>query len=547
MSALESDRLSAARRVAAHAVGSAGLQRLADLAATLLGAPSAGIAVLGEVQTMVAGSGPQPWPVGAELPTAGTLSSLVVASRAPFAVADARTDARTAQLPAVRSGAALAYLGVPLLDPAGGHVIGVLAVFGPEPRSWTDGDVLLLSRLAAPTVSELELTAVSAELEAGRLRWELAIDSAEIGSFDWDLVARELVWDDRMLDLFGFTRAEFPGTLEGFLQRVHPDDTERVAAALQAAVDDCGVYDSEFRAVLPSGEVRWIRGRGRAVPDDRGVAVRLLGAGYDSTVRRDVDARVSRVLESMPAAFFALGRDWRFTPVNAEAERLLGLSRAELVGAVVWELFPSAPGSDFEVHYRGAMESGRPTAFEAYYPPPLDSWYEVRAWPSPEGLSVYFLDVTERIVREERARRDARRLRLIAGVSDTLSRALVDRRGGQGALQELLETVVPELGTGRSPAWSARTAGCTTWPAGTPTPTSARSRRSTPGCGWPRWTRQRRSSTRWRPGRSPSSPTSPPRSAGGCPRVRPGTPTGSSTRGRRSRWRCGRGGGCSGR
>jgi serine phosphatase RsbU (regulator of sigma subunit) len=98
------------------------------------------------------------------------------------------------------------------------------------------------------------------------------------------------------------------------------------------------------------------------------------------------------------------------------------------------------------VHYRGAVESGRPTAFEAYYPPPLDSWYEVRAWPSPEGLSVYFLDVTERRRREESARRDAERLALIARVSDMLSAALIHRRGGRGVLQDLAEAVVPELG-----------------------------------------------------------------------------------------------------
>jgi PAS domain S-box-containing protein len=173
--------------------------------------------------------------------------------------------------------------------------------------------------------------------------------------------------------------------------------------------------------------------------------VRLLGAGYDTTEQRLVDARVARVLESMPAAFFSLDRGWTFTHANAEAERLLGLGREELLGGVVWELFPAAVGSDFERHYRGAMDSGRPTAFEAYYPPPLDSWYEVRAWPSPEGLSVYFLDVTERRRREELARRDARRLALIARVSDTLSAALVDRRGGSGVLQELLRAVVPEL------------------------------------------------------------------------------------------------------
>ena len=64
-------------------------------------------------------------------------------------------------------------------------------------------------------------------------------------------------------------------------------------------------------------------------------------------------------------------------------------------------------GSDFEEHYRGAAATGEERVFEAYYPAPLDAWYEVRAWPGPDGLSVYFLDVTERRPAEERARRSA--------------------------------------------------------------------------------------------------------------------------------------------
>ena len=444
MAPLDPARLPTAHRWGTTAVGSAGLQRLTELAASLLGVPSSAVTVVGEAQRMAGGSGPQVWRPGAELAHRDSLGALVVAARAPVPIEDARDDPRTADLPAVQQGAAVSYLGVPLMDPAGA-VVGVLAVYGPEPRTWSQADVVLLSRLAPPTVSELELAAITAEYEASRLRSELALDAAEIGSFDWDPDADELTWDDRLLGLFGYQRGAFPGSIEGFLRRLHPDDTERVTAAMQAAVDTLGAYQAEFRVVLPEG-TRWIRAQGRAVPHERGTGARLLGVAHDTTAHQDVDARVARVLESMPAAFFSLDREWTFTHANAEAERLLGLHRDELVGSVVWELFPAALGSAFEVRYREAMESGRPTSFEEYYPPPLDRWFEVRAWPSPEGLSVYFLDITERRTREEIARRDARRLALIARVSDTLSRALVDRRGGRGALQELLEAVVPELG-----------------------------------------------------------------------------------------------------
>ncbi len=438
-------RIAAGARVSAVAARP-GLQRLTDLAAELLGAPSAGVALAGELQVIAGVSGRPVWQVGTERRLDDTLGGTVVAARAPRAYADVRSDPRVADLPAVQAGRVAAYLGVPLFEPTGEHVVGVLAVFGPEPRVWTEDDVALLSRLAGPVTSELELAAVIAEFEGNRLRWGLAIDAAGIGGFDWDLVTDELVWDDRMVELFEYDRSTFPGTIEAFTDRLHPEDSARVRDALQVAIDARSGFEVEYRVLLPSGEIRWLLSRGRVLPDERGAAVRMVGAAQDTTRQRDGDARVARVLESMPAAFFSLSRDWRFTYVNVQAELLLGRARDELIGGDVWELFPAALGGAFEENYRSAMTRREPAVFQAYYPPPLDSWYEVRAWPDADGLSVYFLDVTERRRAEDAARREAERLALIAQVSDTLSTALIDRRGARGALEEVARAVVPALG-----------------------------------------------------------------------------------------------------
>jgi serine phosphatase RsbU (regulator of sigma subunit)/PAS domain-containing protein len=189
-----------------------------------------------------------------------------------------------------------------------------------------------------------------------------------------------------------------------------------------------------------------MQGRGRVLVDEHGRPVRLLGAAYDTTRQRHGDARVARVLETMSAAFYLLDREWRFAYVNAEAERLLGRSRDELLGGNVWQLFPDAVGSDFEQHYRAAMASGESTTFEAYYPPPLDGWYELRAFPGPDGLSVYFVEVTERRVAQEHARRSAERLSLIVDTSTRLSAVLGAGGSEEEALERVAEAVVPRLG-----------------------------------------------------------------------------------------------------
>lgn len=265
------------------------------------------------------------------------------------------------------------------------------------------------------------------DAESDRLAWRLAVDAAGVGAFVWDLRTGELHWDERLLELFGLDATTFGGTIEAFNSQVHPDDLGRVSDALQVAIATCSDYDAEYRVLLPGGGLRWIEARGRALPDDGdggGPAVRLVGAAYDTTAVRDGEARVRRVLESMSTAFFQLDREWRFSYVNSEAERLLGAGRSRLVGRSLWEEFPASVGGTFEEHYRRAVRSGSPVTFEAWYPPPLDAWYEVRAWPTPEGLAVYFVDISDRRAAQDALDRSAERLALLSSVSESLTATL---------------------------------------------------------------------------------------------------------------------------
>jgi PAS domain S-box-containing protein len=438
--------MTAVRRLESTALGSRALQRLTGLAVRLLGVDAASVSLLGDVETVVGGDGLPSGSLGRQIPLTQSLAAVVLdAGLEPLVVPDAARDDRVAGLPPVADARVGAYLGVPLVV-VDGSPVGVLAAYTRQPQTWTDGQTALLRQLADAVATELELAALGRELEAHRLRFELAIDAAEIGSFDWDLATGRLVWDDRLVEIFGYDRETFDETIDAVTRRCHPDDRERLMEALQTAIDTCGEYDAEFRVVLPTGETRWVQGRGRALADDRGVAVRLLGAGFDTTSQRHGEARIARVLEVMRSAFFSLDREWRFTYVNAEAERVLGRPREDLIGGSIWKLFPAAAGSDFEVNYRGAVASGEERVFEAYYPAPLDAWYEVRAWPGPDGLSVYFLDVTERRRAEERARRSADRLTLVAGITAGLSARLGGEGSEASALQSVAESVVPLLG-----------------------------------------------------------------------------------------------------
>ena len=121
---------------------------------------------------------------------------------------------------------------------------------------------------------------------------------------------------------------------------------------------------------------------------------------------------VLSLLERSSEAFIAFDRDWRYVYVNAQAERLVRKSRAELVGRTVWEMFPGAAAAPFAGPLRRAMEHNEAAEFRCHWPP-LDAWFDVRACPSHDGLTVYFHDVTRQVATERALQESWDHIRLI--------------------------------------------------------------------------------------------------------------------------------------
>ena len=195
----------------------------------------------------------------------------------PYVVSDASVDPRVSGVPAVAAGMVGAYLGMPLTASAGVPV-GALCVL---PRAAALGRG---RRGPAPPARRLgghragALGAVP-RVRGHRLRFELAIDAAEIGSFDWDLTTGRLVWDDRLVEIFGYERTL--RRLDRGVQRrgSTPTTAPGLRRPCSTAIDACGDFEAEYRIVLPDRRDPLGAGPRPGAGRRHGEAVRLLGAG----------------------------------------------------------------------------------------------------------------------------------------------------------------------------------------------------------------------------------------------------------------------------
>ncbi len=257
---------------------------------------------------------------------------------------------------------------------------------------------------------------------------------AGVGSWELDMSSGRLTWSDQMYRLLGLDPQSMEPTPEWYLSRVHPDDRTRVREAIEGTIRQCTVFDHEERVIRSDGSERIHHSRGRVVCDNRGQPARLVGACQDVTelrlaeqererilarehqarVESDASRRViSGILERISDAFVSLDSEWRYVHVNEKAGKLLGRRPEELIGKHIWTEFPEGKGQKFFQAYQQAMLDQTPIHIEDFYPP-WNRWFENRIYPSKDGLSIFFTDVTERKLAEDALRASQDRFREIA-------------------------------------------------------------------------------------------------------------------------------------
>ena len=133
--------------------------------------------------------------------------------------------------------------------------------------------------------------------------------------------------------------------------------------------------------------------------------------------------RTESILASVADVHIQFDRDWRYLYVNEAAVRAMGHPREKILGRTLWEMYPDIVGTELGRQYRHAMDNRIPVAFEFHYET-LDTWWGNRFYPSPEGLTVFASDITERKRSEEALRKQRVLVQGLFQTAKTLTRGL---------------------------------------------------------------------------------------------------------------------------
>jgi signal transduction histidine kinase/AmiR/NasT family two-component response regulator len=205
-------------------------------------------------------------------------------------------------------------------------------VAGGQAERTSDGKIVGLFGVLQDVTSVKEDERQRARLSE---RVTLAAKAGHIGIWEWNIPCNRLEWDSVMYDLYGIEDRTIVATYDLWLRSIHPDDRKQAQTEIQRAFDG-QPFDTEFRIVRPTGEVRYLRATGTLLHDPSGFGSRMVGANWDITEVRlltdDLRDEKERAQEanSAKSEFLARMSHEIRTPMNG----IIGFTTLVLDGAL---------------------------------------------------------------------------------------------------------------------------------------------------------------------------------------------------------------------
>ncbi|MEH1783419.1 MAG: AAA family ATPase [Nostoc sp.] len=167
--------------------------------------------------------------------------------------------------------------------------------------AFTQEKLSVLEILTVQIAISLENARLYQGLENSQEQLNLALKSAQIGVWIWDIISDRFDWDEQMYQLFGLTPETFAGSCEALLARLHPDDRGLLAQSLSRAINEDVEHNLEYRIIQDDGSIRYAACRGKAFFNEAGKATHMSGVVLDITQRKQSEAERIQLIQEQAA------------------------------------------------------------------------------------------------------------------------------------------------------------------------------------------------------------------------------------------------------
>jgi PAS domain S-box-containing protein len=231
---------------------------------------------------------------------------------------------------------------------------------------------------------------------------------SKVGNWEWSLENDIVTWSDELYNIAGLNLERSAPNYEEHPKFYTKESFSILDRAVKNALKTGEPYNLLLELIRVDGEHRWVDAHGEVIKNAEGQVIGFRGTVQDINERKKVEEALKHseiklrdTLESITDGFFSLDKDWVFTYINQQAAANVGFKSEYLIGKRIWDVFPKIVGTKHESTYRIVMEKKEFQSFDT-----IDvitkKFYNIRVYPSVEGISVYWQDITERKKAEEK-------------------------------------------------------------------------------------------------------------------------------------------------
>jgi len=248
---------------------------------------------------------------------------------------------------------------------------------------------------------ELELKKLNNDLIEQKHKLSETQQIAKVGGWEFYIVDRHLVWSDEMYIITGVKPNPQLNLYDLYLQQIHPDDRANMLDNINNLLATGEPLHVSHRIMMLNGQTHYVRQMAR-LEYKNNAPYKVIGSTQDITELKQMELERNKYLFSLEdtlnninEGFYALDKDLRFTKINKKFELETGLTGRDVLGKKLEDIFPGIVNKITYQQYVKVLEERVSVNFEAYWRH-FSKWHEVEAYPTEDGIAVYFNDISEK-------------------------------------------------------------------------------------------------------------------------------------------------------